>query len=145
MTRLATMLTPILFILNQGIDMSLYLIRNTRLTWHAALFTLLTSVFVCILFGTAFFAVTSYFPPWIQQCVCSIVVYYQSAIAFASICGYIELMQHPVTVKGLVYTLRQSQKASLGVIRRLFNAALGVKDGEATNWIVFIGSAFLLA
>ncbi|KAF1805377.1 hypothetical protein FB192DRAFT_1362579 [Mucor lusitanicus] len=29
MTRLATMLTPILFILNQGIDMSLYLIRNT--------------------------------------------------------------------------------------------------------------------
>lgn len=28
-TRLATMLTPIMFILNQGIDINLYLIRNT--------------------------------------------------------------------------------------------------------------------
>ncbi|KAL9550097.1 hypothetical protein MBANPS3_004884 [Mucor bainieri] len=135
MTRLATLLTPILFILNQGIDINLYLIRNTRLTWHAATFTFLTSVLVCILFSTVFFAVTCYFPDWIQQCVCSITLYFTGAIALANMCGYIELIQHPVTMKGLVYTLRQSQKASLGVIRRLFNAALGVKDGEATNWI----------
>lgn len=135
MTRFATLLTPILLILNQGIDINLYLIRNTRLTWHAAIFTLLTSAFVCILFSAMFFSVTCYFPSWIQQCVCSIAVYFTGAIALANMCGYIELIQHPVTMKGLVYTLRQSQKASLGVIRRLFNAALGIKDGEATNWI----------
>lgn len=29
LTRLATLLTPIMFVLNQGIDINLYLIRNT--------------------------------------------------------------------------------------------------------------------
>ncbi|KAK4519717.1 uncharacterized protein ATC70_009957 [Mucor velutinosus] len=135
MTHLATMLTPFLFILNQGIDINLYLIRNTRLTWHAAIFTILTSGFVCILFSAVFFAVACYFPHWIQQCVYSIVVYFTGAIALANMCGYIELIQHPVHMKGLVYTLRQSQKTSLGNIRRLFNAALGIKDTEATNWV----------
>ncbi|GAN04899.1 hypothetical protein MAM1_0076d04366 [Mucor ambiguus] len=135
MIRLATMLTPILFVLNQGIDINLYLVKNTRLTWHAATSTFLTSIFVCILFSTVFFAVTCYFPQWIQKCVYSIVVYFAGAIALANMCGYIELIQNPVTMKGLVYTLRQSQEASLGVIRRLFNTAMGIKDGEATNWI----------
>ncbi|CAO0800719.1 unnamed protein product [Mucor circinelloides] len=135
LTRLATLLTPIMFVLNQGIDINLYLIRNTRLTWNAAILTFLTAVFVCTLFSVVFFAVTCYFSHWIQQCVYSIVVYFTGAIALASTFGYIELIQHPVIVKGLVYTLRQSQKASMGVVRRLFNAAMGVKDTEATNWI----------
>ncbi|KAG2196643.1 hypothetical protein INT46_002351 [Mucor plumbeus] len=134
-TRLAIMLAPIMFLLNQGIDINLYLIRNTRLTFNAATCTFLTSVLVCILFSIVFYAAACCFPTRIQQCTYSITLYFTGAIALANIFGYIELIQHPVILKSLVDTLRQSQKTSIGVIRRLFNATMGVKDTETTNWI----------
>ncbi|KAI8643736.1 hypothetical protein BD408DRAFT_414461, partial [Parasitella parasitica] len=134
-TRFAAMLTPIVFILNQGINVNLYLVRNTRLTFNAVGWTLLTGVLICSVFSVVFYTVTSYFSNWIQQCVYSIVLYFTGAIALANTFGYIELIHDPIIVKGLVYTLRQSQKASIGALRRLFNAAVGVKETEATTWI----------
>jgi hypothetical protein len=61
----------------------------------------------------------AYADRWIQTCIFSTVVYFTGAIELSKLFGYIELQYrtNPTIIKSLVYTIRQSQQMSAGILR----------------------------